>query len=185
MFKSFAPLILLVGLVLTACAPVPSEATTQGAQSGNASAPTAQVTEYPLAAVNLSPTGSSDVQRVAASDYQRNLDGCMYGSPYCDRSALSSSEVQQVAASDYQRNLDGCMYGSPYCDRSALSSSEVQQVANTNNAPTAYQDRCAENGSCYGDISVGTGRPKTVAVRSYTRRDGTYVRGHYRSRPRR
>lgn len=44
---------------------------------------------------------------------------------------------------------------------------------------------CAENGSCYGDISSLTGRPKTVAVRGYFRKDGTYVRGHYRSRPRR
>lgn len=40
---------------------------------------------------------------------------------------------------------------------------------------------CAENGSCYGDISNLTGRPKTVAVRGYYRKDGTYVRGHYRS----
>jgi hypothetical protein len=44
---------------------------------------------------------------------------------------------------------------------------------------------CAENGSCYGDISQATGRPKTVNVRGYYRKDGTYVRGHYRSRPRR
>lgn len=40
---------------------------------------------------------------------------------------------------------------------------------------------CAENGSCYGDISNLTGKPKTVAVRGYYRKDGTYVRGHYRS----
>lgn len=48
--------------------------------------------------------------------------------------------------------------------------------------PAAYG--CAENGSCYGDISTATGRPKTVSVSGYYRRDGTYVRGHYRSRPR-
>lgn len=41
---------------------------------------------------------------------------------------------------------------------------------------------CAENGSCYGDISTTTGRPRTTHVRGYFRRDGTYVRGHYRSR---
>jgi hypothetical protein len=41
---------------------------------------------------------------------------------------------------------------------------------------------CAENGSCYGDVSPLTGRPKTVHVQGYFRRDGTYVRGHYRSR---
>lgn len=44
---------------------------------------------------------------------------------------------------------------------------------------------CAENGSCYGDISDLTGRPKTVPVRGYYRKDGTYVRGHYRSKPKR
>jgi hypothetical protein len=41
---------------------------------------------------------------------------------------------------------------------------------------------CAENGSCYGDPSALTGAPKTVPVRGYYRKDGTYVRGHYRSR---
>jgi len=43
----------------------------------------------------------------------------------------------------------------------------------------------AENGSYYGEISEATGRPKTVGVRGYYRSDGTYVRGHYRSKPRR
>ena len=42
----------------------------------------------------------------------------------------------------------------------------------------------AENGSYYGEVSSLTGRPKTVRVRGYYRKDGTYVRGHYRSRPR-
>lgn len=42
----------------------------------------------------------------------------------------------------------------------------------------------AENGSYYGEVSTKTGRPKTVPVRGYYRKDGTYVRGHYRSPPR-
>jgi hypothetical protein len=41
----------------------------------------------------------------------------------------------------------------------------------------------AENGSYYGEISETTGRPKTVYVRGYYRKDGTYVRSHYRSPP--
>jgi len=41
---------------------------------------------------------------------------------------------------------------------------------------------CAENGSCFGDISEATGKAKTVAVKGYYRKDGTYVRGHYRSK---
>jgi len=40
---------------------------------------------------------------------------------------------------------------------------------------------CAENGSCYGDVSNITGLPKTVPVQGYYRKDGTYVRGYYRS----
>jgi hypothetical protein len=40
---------------------------------------------------------------------------------------------------------------------------------------------CAENGSCYGDISDNTFRPKTTYVQGYYRKNGTYVRGHYRS----
>lgn len=42
----------------------------------------------------------------------------------------------------------------------------------------------AENGSYYGQISPQTGQPKTVHVNGYYRKDGTYVREHYRSPPR-
>ena len=41
-----------------------------------------------------------------------------------------------------------------------------------------------ENGSYYGEPSKLTGRPKTVYVKGYYRKDGTYVRGHYRSKRR-
>ena len=51
----------------------------------------------------------------------------------------------------------------------------------TYSPPSVYGRPCAENGSCYGDISALTGRPKTVAVSGYYRKNGTYVRGHYRS----
>ncbi|MFI4916964.1 MAG: hypothetical protein ACIAS6_10720 [Phycisphaerales bacterium JB060] len=42
--------------------------------------------------------------------------------------------------------------------------------------------RVAENGSWHGQPNAN-GVPKTVYVRGYYRRDGTYVRGHYRSAP--
>ena len=48
-------------------------------------------------------------------------------------------------------------------------------------ASSPYPAACAENGSCYGDISNITGLPKTVHVNGYFRSDGTYVRGYYRS----
>jgi hypothetical protein len=40
----------------------------------------------------------------------------------------------------------------------------------------------AENGSYYGQPNAN-GVPKTVAVNGYYRKDGTYVRGYYRSPP--
>jgi hypothetical protein len=47
----------------------------------------------------------------------------------------------------------------------------------------ATTPKVAENGSYYGEISENTGRPKTVHVRGYYRKDGTYVRSYYRSPP--
>ena len=54
------------------------------------------------------------------------------------------------------------------------------------NKPSAsipsYQPYSAENGSYRGQISPRTHRPKDVHVKGYTRKDDTYVRGHYRSK---
>jgi hypothetical protein len=47
-----------------------------------------------------------------------------------------------------------------------------------------YTPAVAENGSYYGEPNQ-YGVPKTVHVGGYYRKDGTYVRGHYRSAPRR
>lgn len=47
---------------------------------------------------------------------------------------------------------------------------------------TAGHPACAENGSCYGDISSATGLPKTVYVPGYYKSNGTYVHGYYRSK---
>lgn len=49
--------------------------------------------------------------------------------------------------------------------------------------PGEYKPSIAENGSYFGEISKNTGRPKTVHIKGYYRKDGTYVRGHYRSKP--
>jgi hypothetical protein len=54
----------------------------------------------------------------------------------------------------------------------------------TPKSPSLTSIGCAENGSCYGDISSVNGTPKTSHVDGYFRKDGTYVRGHYRSKGR-
>lgn len=61
-----------------------------------------------------------------------------------------------------------------------------QSTANSAASPAQpLGSGCAENGSCYGDVSNINGMPKTNHVNGYFRRDGTYVRGHYRSSSRR
>ena len=74
---------------------------------------------------------------------------------------------------------------SPLCFPSDVSDEMVSayQAKASADAKPSFARPCAENGSCYGDISTSTGRPKTVPVSGYYRKDGTYVRGHYRSRP--
>lgn len=46
-----------------------------------------------------------------------------------------------------------------------------------------YQPSVAENGDVRGRDNDGDGRSEPVHVRGYHRKDGTYVRGHYRAAP--
>lgn len=80
-------------------------------------------------------------------------------------------------------NFYNCQNGFYGCNAAQLTSDQQQVVTNSKTAPTqpSVGAACAENGSCYGDISNITGQPKTTAVQGYYRKDGTYVRGHYRS----
>jgi len=71
--------------------------------------------------------------------------------------------------------------------RNCYQSSEIR-AADSSTPSWRFSSRrphVAENGSYYGQVSTNTGRAKTVHVRGYYRKDGTYVRGHYRSPPRR
>jgi hypothetical protein len=52
----------------------------------------------------------------------------------------------------------------------------------TGNRYIAIENSKAADG--YGEISQTTERPKTVHVNGYYRKDGTYVKPHYRSAPR-
>ena len=78
------------------------------------------------------------------------------------------------------------MSGSSIPDSSRLNSdyqsSRPDATRNEPSPTTSGTGLCAENGSCYGDPNAN-GVPKTVHVNGYYRKDGTYVRGHYRSAP--
>lgn len=94
------------------------------------------------------------------------------------------SEPQQAAESDSQ-----VPYAAPTPAQRARVTTPI--VTGESSPPPSldfprptYTPPVAENGSYYGETSPRTGRPKTVHVEGYYRRDGTYVRGHYRSAPR-
>jgi hypothetical protein len=94
--------------------------------------------------------------------------------------AFAAEAAAAVAERDTYRTTPSAFASIRVPERETASPQLPQQTATTAYVP---QVGCAENGSCYGDVSAATGRPKTVSVGGYYRRDGTYVRGHYRSRP--
>ena len=84
---------------------------------------------------------------------------------------------QIINKGNVELNSQGATFVSP-----ASNNNKQGSVNNPQYVPPAIG--CAENGSCYGDTSVINGLPKTTRVDGYFRKDGTYVRGHYKSKGR-
>lgn len=144
---------------------------------------------------------SSEIEAVQKNALQRNYNNCATGIGYCNKTSLTEAQIEIVHKSELKRNYNNCVAGIGYCNKALLDSNAnnttktTQSIGAENYAQPAPQSitresssypantagPCAENGSCYGDISNVTGLPKTVPVSGYYRKDGTYVRGHYRS----
>ncbi len=129
--------------------------------------------------------------QVSQAALQRNFYACNNGYATCNQTLLSESQRSQVNQSALQRNFHACNNGYATCNQTLLSDDQLKQITTKASSQTKLpSDRqapispsyCAENGSCYGDISGITGLPKTHHVNGYYRKDGTYVRGHFRSR---
>ena len=143
---------------------------------------------------------AEDLQKVREKEYQANLRTCLSGYSFsCKRDELNADDKIKVAAADYNANLNHCLSNQSYlCKLDLLTEEDRQRIPGDTKSATASPTptpvptpvpgaggACAENGSCYGDISALTGNPKTTHVNGYYRRDGTYVRSHYRSGGRR
>ena len=94
----------------------------------------------------------------------------------CALSALLVGCASYPAANSY--------YGAPayVSSQPAYSSGSAVTAYEADAVTTPAYGAVAENGSYYGQPNVN-GVPKTVAVNGYYRKDGTYVRGYYRSPP--
>ena len=143
---------------------------------------------------------TSELSEVTVGEHRRNLSSCISGYGYCNHAWLTTSELSEVTAGERRRNLNSCKTGYGYCNHAQLTAAEVQEVGTTERtqaaAPTlpatsvapispivpATVPGVAENGSYYGQPNAN-GIPKTVHVDGYYRKDGTYVRGRYRSPP--
>jgi hypothetical protein len=118
------------------------------------------------------------------NDKAPNLDTLSYS----DRSSLEMACI--LAKSNGPAAYHACLKqqlgsqstsNSPVIDKSQLQPSIPNTIV-PSHLTTTVSPLCAENGSCYGDISERTGLPKTVPVHGYYRANGTYVRGYYRSK---
>jgi len=138
-------------------------------------------------------------QKVYTAALSRNFYACNNGYATCNQTLLSEEQRSRVYESTLSRNFNACNNGYVTCNQTLLSEEQRQRLVakttNNNSSNIGATQRsepqnpypngggaCAENGSCYGDISTITGAPKTNHINGYYRSNGTYVRGHYRSR---
>jgi len=145
------------------------------------SQPAAQAASTSVRPIDLVSIGSSkdDVLRLVGK---------------CDRIVTSGKvEFWEYGTSWLVFEYDGLVHGWHIGDHNELKVVEKTHIAPAPTysaiqtiAPTpttsAVSPGVAENGSYYGQISDATGKPKTTHVNGYYRKDGTYVRGHYRSK---
>ena len=112
------------------------------------------------------------------------LVGCASSSPVAYTPVVTSyHEVPAAAIAASETTYSAPLY--------VPGLGNISKPAYYSSAGTAYEPAIvlppsygavAENGSYYGQPNVN-GVPKTVGVSGYTRKDGTYVRGYYRSPP--
>jgi hypothetical protein len=128
--------------------------------------------------------------RVRQAEHDYALSTCLQGFGYgCRHDLLTQEEAGRVRQAEAGKSTAENNYQTPTLTPSVITPSvntggrnySPHSYSLQQQRPPTYAVPCAENGSCYGDISSITGIPKTVSVQGYFRRDGTYVRGHYRS----
>jgi hypothetical protein len=112
-----------------------------------------------------------------------------YPSPQSDRATNSTNVVGDGYITE-QRKSGSSLELAQQSVSAPSTSSYIPQQVNPNPIsiprapPTVYSSaaRSLPTTSSYGEISKTTGLPRTIPVSGYFRKDGTYVRPHYRSR---
>ena len=130
----------------------------------------------------LSPAEAAQVNTIRR---RMNVQACEYGLGLCRKSLLTPSEAAVVRST--KAGQESFVIPYPLTSMGETSAAPPTALDTQLNAllkvlPTPAIPAVAENGSYYGEPN-NNGVPKTVLVNGYTRSNGTYVQGYYRSAP--
>jgi hypothetical protein len=129
----------------------------------------------------------SSVEAAQVSTIRRrmNIQACEYGVGLCRKALLTTSEAAVVRSTKAGQESFAIPY--PLTSMGGTSAAPPTALDTQLNALlkalfTPASPSVAENGSYFGEPN-NNGVPKTVLVNGYTKSNGTYVQGYYRSAP--
>jgi len=144
-----------------------------------------QACGYGIGECNEALLSPGEAAQARVIRHQLNVQACGYGIGDCDEGLLTTSEVAAVKSMRAGQES----FVIPYPLRSIIETSamaptplDAQLNASLKALLTSVGSPVAENGSYYGEPNRN-GIPKTVLVNGYTRSNGIYVQGYYRSAP--
>ena len=127
-----------------------------------------------------------EAARLVTIRHRQNVSACESGWGRCSEALLTPDEAARLVAIRHRQNVSACESGWGQCNEALLTTGEITHLAlvrGRQNVPSQGASApVAENGSYYGEPNQN-GVPKTVLVRGYTKSNGTYVQGYYRSAP--
>jgi hypothetical protein len=143
---------------------------------------------YGLGQCNEGLLTPSEAAQASVIRHRQNVAACEYGLMTCSERLMSPSEIAHVRSTTVRRVGVQAGYAMPSLNQAVVlppapvivPPPPMYTPLNALIAPTTSP--VAENGSYYGQPNQN-GVPKTVLVQGYTKSNGTYVQGYYRSAP--
>ncbi len=125
-----------------------------------------------------------EAAQVVVIRHQMNVQACGYGIGQCNHARVTPPDSAIVRSTGGVNDCFASSYLSPrMMEASAAAPTSLDtQLDALFKALLTSVGAPAENGSYYGEPNKN-GVPKTVLVNGYTKSNGTYVRGYYRSAP--
>ncbi len=128
---------------------------------------------------------SAEAAQVRAIRRQMNVQACEYGVGLCRKALLTPSEAAVVRSTKARQESFVTLYPLTSMGETSVAPPtplDTQLNALLKALLTSVSPSVAENDSYHGEPNKN-GVPKTVLVNGYTRSNGNYVQGYYRSAP--